>query len=182
MKADVDADIHHRLRCTSTAFGRLRNRRSRPQTWHMVYWAAVNPALLFTSGTWTSSSRHLMVLERSLPHCPHNLLPVHWKGQWALPDPPPPALRPQLHPVTSMAPTTWFSSPTPHSRTHTLFRAPPGEQVTGRTEGTTRDVQSPGEGTQHPHPPLGSRAHVEGTLGMGWGTWSCGSGAHTGPV
>lgn len=84
--ANIDAEIQHRLRCASAAFGRLLrrvfdNHDISVRTKLYVYNAVVTPTLIYGCETWTTYRRHLKCLERYHQRCLRRILKVKWQDR-----------------------------------------------------------------------------------------------------
>ena len=85
-RADIDAEIHHRIGCASAAFARLRkrvfeNRDIQTKTKIFVYQAVVLPTLLYGAESWTTYSRHLRALEKYHQRCLRKILGISWEDR-----------------------------------------------------------------------------------------------------
>ena len=86
IRADIDAEIQHRLQSASAAFGRLRKRvfddhDIQINTKILVYKAIVLPTLLYGSETWTPYRRHLKILEKYHLRCLRRFLCISWEDR-----------------------------------------------------------------------------------------------------
>lgn len=84
--ADIDTEIHHRIRSAGAAFGRLRervftNRDIRNETKIFVYNSVVIPTLLYGCETWTTYRRHIRSLEQYHQRCLRSILRVSWQDR-----------------------------------------------------------------------------------------------------
>jgi exonuclease III len=84
--ANIDAEIQHRLKCASAAFGRLMrrvfdNHDLSAQTKVSVYNAIIIPTLLYGCETWTTYRRHLKGLEKYHQRCLRRILKVRWQDR-----------------------------------------------------------------------------------------------------
>ncbi|XP_060759866.1 uncharacterized protein LOC132870238 [Neoarius graeffei] len=85
-RADIDAEIHHRIGCASAAFARLRdrvfdNREILTKTELLVYQAVILPTLLYGADSWTTYSRHLKALEQYHQLCLRKILRISWEDR-----------------------------------------------------------------------------------------------------
>ena len=81
---NIDNEIQYRLRCASSAFGKLRarvfeNRDLRSETRVMVYRSVVLPTLLYASETWTTYKHHIKTLEKFHQRCMRRILKINWQ-------------------------------------------------------------------------------------------------------
>ncbi len=83
-KANIDAEVRHRISCASAAFGKLRrrvfeNKDILVSTKILVYKAVILPTLLYASESWTVYARHLKQLEKYHQRCLRRILQVTWE-------------------------------------------------------------------------------------------------------
>ena len=84
--ANIDSEIHYRLRCANSAFGKLRkrvfdDRDLRLTTKVRVYQTIVLPTLLYGSETWTTYRRHIKALEKFHQRSLRNVLKISWEDR-----------------------------------------------------------------------------------------------------
>ena len=85
-KANIDAEVNHRISCASAAFGKLRkrvfeNKDILVNTKILVYKAVILPTLLYASESWTVYARHLKQLEKYHQRCLRRILQVTWEDK-----------------------------------------------------------------------------------------------------
>ena len=82
--ANIEDEVQYRLRCASSAFGKLRKRvfddhDLRVSTKLRVYQAVVLPTLLYGSETWTTYRRNIKALEKFHQRSLRNILKITWE-------------------------------------------------------------------------------------------------------
>ena len=80
---NIDDEVQYRIRCASTAFGKLRkrvfdNHNLKSETKILVYRAVVVPTLLYASETWTTYKRHIKALDKFHQRCLRKILKINW--------------------------------------------------------------------------------------------------------